>query len=327
MPDQHNHPVSAVIIPRNDSRQWKSNEPLQYQIARDKQQTLSLSLTAGQYAKLIFTWQGIDLSLAIFDSSGKSLLPATVPVSAPGPVTLSILATETGIYKIEISTPVRQKISGSFQVQLDAIRYPLQIDHNSITAQSLLAEASKQSALQKIEKYKLATDEWQKAQDSNSEAQTLMLAGDAYRSLNDLTNAKTNYESAEKVWTAKGNYRGAAYANLSLGTATRSLRSAKDAIPYFIEARRLFVEAGDPRGESSALYSQAFTHMSIGQTPQAVELLESSIAIRKSIGERLGEATASNMLADAYRLLGDLERSLALYDYISELIRGLEYRV
>jgi DNA-binding SARP family transcriptional activator/Tfp pilus assembly protein PilF len=84
-------------------------------------------------------------------------------------------------------------------------------------------------------------------------------------------------------------------------------------------------QAGNPQGEAWVLnnlgQALGFTHMS-----EAIELLERSLAIRREIGDRLGEAQAANNLSDAYVVLGRTDEGLDLLRRALDLNREVGYR-
>lgn len=299
-------------------------EPLNQEISRGETQSFLAAAGEGQYVKVVFEWQGIDLTVAVVDPAGQRL-PATVLVLQPGPVSVAFVAAEPGPYRLEVGTTVKEKVSGGYQVKLDQLRLPTPADLNLIAAQNLLAEGRGETTAQrKIEKYNQALALWQSAQDVDGEAQTLMLLGDVYRSVPNLENAKASYEQAATKWNAQGYLRGVAYAKMALGAVSRMLGSAEVAQAYYREAQTLFVQSGDRRGEASALYGQGFAAIAMGRITQALEFMNSSLTIRQAIGDRLGQVNAMNVMADAHRVLGDPEQSLSRYAQAAGIAEEIE---
>src|SRR5687768_4324339 len=67
-------------------------------------QTLSVTLTAGEYAQVAFWWRGIDLDVAVFKpDDGGRVGESSVQIRAPGPTSVSVIADVTGEYRIEVS--------------------------------------------------------------------------------------------------------------------------------------------------------------------------------------------------------------------------------
>jgi tetratricopeptide (TPR) repeat protein len=79
-------------------------------------------------------------------------------------------------------------------------------------------------------------------------------------------------------------------------------------------------QAGNRQGEAWILN---LLGEALGQTRQAegIDCLERSLAIRREIGDRMGEAQAANNLADAYQRLGRTDEALDLYRRALELNR------
>ena len=66
--------------------------------------------------------------------------------------------------------------------------------------------------------------------------------------------------------------------------------------------------------------------LGVTRDPEGIGYLERSLAIRREIGDRMGEAQAANNLADAYQALGRTEEALELYRRALELNREVGYR-
>jgi len=84
-------------------------------------------------------------------------------------------------------------------------------------------------------------------------------------------------------------------------------------------------QAGDRQGEAWILNTLG---EALGQTrqPEGIGCLEQSLAIRREIGDGMGEAQAANNLADAYQRLGRTDEALDLYRRSLELNRQIGYR-
>ena len=339
----HRERWSSVSTLRNDNRTQQQtahetviiaqtlslspNLPVQRDITRNETHTVDIVIDAGQYARVVFKWQGINLNVAVFDPSGAKIIPADIQVTSPGPVLVLIVAEQSGLYKLQVTTPVKQKISGKYEIKLEEPRFPNEGDRKRVSAQQKIAEGQNASATSsRIENYNRALALLHEAADADGQARVHMLLGDAYRAGRNLLNAKANYEKAALLWDTNNYIRGEAYAKLSLGLLHRSLASGQGAIPYYEQAKLLFSQIGDRRGEADALYGHAFTLMLMGQTPEAIALLEPARQIRHAEGDRLGEASTLNMMADAYRMLGDFDKCIDLYDQATAALSGLEHR-
>lgn len=308
-----------------------TSEPVQKDITRGQNQYFTVELQANQFAQVVFEWEGLNLNVGVLDPLGRKFLPSDVAVTSPGLVSIWILAETEGVFRLDVTAAVRQKITGTYRVALREIRPSRPDDPSYLAAQTLVAEGlGSFSNTAKIDKYNQANKLWQNLGAWNDEARTLMLLGDAYRNGPEpadtrLAKAADSYQQASAIWKREQYVLGQGYAALSLASANQNLKSSADALKHAEEAQKLFGQISDRRGEASALYSQAFAHMRMGQTSQGIELARTAVSMRHAIGDRIGEANALNILADGNRVIGNFELALSLYSQATEVLKGLEH--
>jgi DNA-binding SARP family transcriptional activator len=83
--------------------------------------------------------------------------------------------------------------------------------------------------------------------------------------------------------------------------------------------------AGSRQGEAWILNNLGEALGNIGD-PEGIGHIERSLAIRREIGERIGEAQSANSLADVYLMLGRTAEALDLYRHSLELNREVGHR-
>src|SRR6266487_1565152 len=83
--------------------------------------------------------------------------------------------------------------------------------------------------------------------------------------------------------------------------------------------------AGDRRGEAWVLNTLGDA-LGVTGDPDGIVCLEESLAIRREIGDRMGEDQAANNVADTYLLLGRTNEAHDLYQRALELNREIGYR-
>jgi tetratricopeptide (TPR) repeat protein len=97
-----------------------------------------------------------------------------------------------------------------------------------------------------------------------------------------------------------------------------------------IATNRIALESARAAGNRQA---EAWILNSLGDAlgftrhPEGIDCLERSLAIRREIGDRMGEAQAVNNLADAYHWLGRTDEALELYRRALELNRTVGYQL
>jgi CHAT domain-containing protein len=307
-----------------------SPTPVPKEIARGETQSFTVELDANQFARVVFDWEGINLNVSVLDPLGKKYIPADVPVTQAGSVSIYLRTETTGVFKFEVIAAVRQKISGTYRVSLREVRSSSPNDSNYIAAQTLVAEGSSSSiSTTKIDKYNQAIKHWQNLGAWNDEARTFMLLGDAHRNGPDqnirLAKATESFQQAVAIWKREQHLSSQGYAELSLASANQFLGSSADALKHAEEAQKLFVQSPDRRGEASALYSQAFAHGRMGQTSRGIELAQTALSMRRDMGDQIGQANTLNILADGNRVIGNFELALSLYRQATDILKGLEH--
>ncbi|SDU02105.1 CHAT domain-containing protein, partial [Nitrosomonas ureae] len=82
-------------------------------------------------------------------------------------------------------------------------------------------------------------------------------------------------------------------------------------------------ELGDRNGEANSLNNLGIVYKSLGQYPQALNYHQQSLAIRRKIGERNGEADTLNNLGNVYTSLDQYPQALDYYRQSLTIVREL----
>src|ERR1051325_5451081 len=197
-------------------------------------------------------------NIAVYDSSDTAMLPGLIQVTAPGPVSVLLKLEKSQSYKLQVTTPVTQNVSGSYQVLFKPRPTVSLAEESRIEAQNFIIAARNVTALSdQVEKYQHALLQARNAADVNLQAQIFLMLGNAYRNARDTKLADENYKRALSLWKQNNDKRGEAYANIRLGSLYLNLQP-DSAIPFYTEAALLLAQAGDRRGRGEALYGQGF---------------------------------------------------------------------
>lgn len=85
-------------------------------------EAVSVVLSAGQYARVVFVWRGIDLEASVVGPGGASVVGTPVPIRARGTVFVSFVAETAGEYRIEVRPLRSLKVDGVYAARLEAVR-------------------------------------------------------------------------------------------------------------------------------------------------------------------------------------------------------------
>ncbi|HEX8456077.1 MAG TPA: CHAT domain-containing protein [Pyrinomonadaceae bacterium] len=322
-----NSPPSQQPPPVAVSSTLPPGETTKRAVRGGERQTLSIALTAGQYAQFVFWWRGIDLDAAVFKPDGGRDGDFTVQIRAPGPTSISIIADVAGEYRIEVSPKDGLKVNGTYEVQVRAVRPPTATDKSRFMAERTLAEGKRAGWQAPEAKFKESLQHWREAADPEGEATTLSALAELYQNTGDFEKVRTTYEAAREIRRRLNDPAGEAHTLLNLGRAYQTLSSPQEALNYYGQALSLFRAAGDRTGESMALYSAGFALARAGRVREAVKSYEAALSIQSADADRLGEVRTLTALGGAYDRLGDYDRALALYQRAAPIRQELGDRL
>jgi CHAT domain-containing protein/tetratricopeptide (TPR) repeat protein len=293
------------------------------EISRGEPTSASVSLSAGQYARVVFLWRGVDLEVSVFAPGGERLPQPPAQIRAPGPASVSVLAEAAGEYRFELRTRESLIIDGACDARLDLVRQPTPADEARLAAERALAESSQMSGGEAERKIEQALQSWRSAGDWEGEAWALHALGDLLALSKKLQPADAAYKEEQALRHKLGDDVGEAHTLLALGDAYRHLSSPEEALPYYQQALDLFRHAGDRVGESVALYTEGFALASAGRYRESLTPYADALAIMRATGDRLREARTLNALGGAHDRLGDYDRALSYYIEAAPIRREL----
>ena len=97
-----------------------------------------------------------------------------------------------------------------------------------------------------------------------------------------------------------------------LGNVYYSLEEYQQAIDFHQKSLAIKRQIGDRHGEAKSLNNLGSAYKALGKYQQAIESLHQSLAIFQQIGDSYGEANSLNNLGNAYDLLGEYQRAIDL---------------
>lgn len=312
---------------QNGTAELKQGDEVKREINSGETHKFSVGLTAGQYAKLVVEWQGIDLKAAIIKPDGKRLTEFETQVVAPGPSSVSIIAEQPGSYSIEIYPAKKLSVTGSYEVKLEIVRPLTSEDENRFLAEKTLAEAQHQKSKETtVVKYEQALRLWRDAGDPFGEANTLRSLANMHQTERELQKAENYYNLALALRRKINDRRGEAYTLMDIGGAYEVLNSSEKALEYYKQALQQFQEIADRRGQASANYSIGFAYALTGKMRESLKFYEIALEIQRAEKDRLAEARTLNSMGGAYGVLGDTDIALLLYEQAAPIWKELNDR-
>jgi CHAT domain-containing protein/Tfp pilus assembly protein PilF len=324
-------PFPELSVPDGPVRLEK-DVPREDAIAAGETREYSLSMAAGDYARVGVDQTKADVALRLLDPAGRPAAAADGPGGRKAPERLSWIAPAAGPageYRLEVSG----KEAGLTRVTLEDLRPSKPGDAERVEAergawealhwQSLQDETWKRKALARYEEV-LAL--WERADAPAEEIFTLNQIGAIHRGFGDSDKALALYERALALALKTSDRRGEAQTRQNLGVAHYQQGKYPLANQDLQEAVRLWEPLNDSAELAAALYSLGVVQYAEGDPEAALASLERALKLRREAGESQNQAPILTMMATIYRDRGEGDRALEIGREALEISRSIQDR-
>ena len=307
-------------------------QPIERQISGGESHTYRITLTAGQFIRVVVDQKGIDLALALAAPQGEAdKSAAEANLTRVDMESLSYEATVSGDYRLTIRALGATTLSGTYQADLQQKAAATAKDKQRITAERLLGEAyplyQRGQAQPATEKFEQALVLWREVGDQYWESYTLTYLGNAGLNLSSIEKAIGYFEQA-RVLSRDLKDRGSEGNALNgLGTAFRLLGQAEKAIEYLKESVAIRRETKNRYGEGSSLGNLGLAYKDLSQHEKAIECYEQALQISREVKDRSLEGRSLNGLGMASRELSHYEKAIEYFEQAIATSREVKNRV
>lgn len=243
---------------------------------------LEISLAHGEYVHLSVEQNGLDRVLTWFGPTGDRLLQVDSLTGTEGREEIHWVAATAGVYRAEATSGggITQAAGIEAGIELALQRPPTEQDRQRAAAERALAEAH-----------------GLRRQDGGRETDR---------------QAVRSYRRADSLWAGLPLPERRAETLFGLALVLRRLGEPEAALAAFVGSGSV---SNDPGVRGDALHHAARIAEEMGELERAVELYEHTLEARRSVGDRLGEATASNNLGNLYYRLDRLDDARSLLEW------------
>jgi CHAT domain-containing protein/Tfp pilus assembly protein PilF len=286
-----------------------------------------ITMSAGQYLRVVVEQRGIDVVVALIGPGQKRLLEMDSPNGNYGPEPVSAVAEEGGQYTIEVRSPDKKAAPGLFEVRVEALREPTPADRSRAGAERAFMEASRrlaqpdakarQEALEKIE---ALLPVFRSLEDRAMEVSTLNRLGLAYNSLGQPQRALGYYEQALSVSRDSGDPRSEARMLNNAGGAYDIMGEPRKALDCYGQALSLWETLSDANSQGDALNNIGVSYYNLGELQRSLDYYDRALPLRRAAGSPRKEADTLDNIGITYIALGEPQRAL------EHLGRALELR-
>jgi len=325
------HSAASSLQQPGDPQTLVRGVPVERELVSGQIHSYQISLAAGEYLGVVIDQRGITVAPKVF-APDKSLITDGLMTHAPkGPLSVSILATVTGTYLLEIQSLEEHSETGRYEVVVTEQRLATVEDKTRLAAERIFQEGEQLKRRPTLEervlaltKFEEAAAIWRKIGDRKGEGKALASLGTGYELGGDLQTAFDYYQRAILLAQSAGNRPGEANLHLSIGRIQAFFGDKQAALDSFNRSAQLYKESAQRYGEALALSSIGTLYLSLGELPRALEYHERTLPTLSSVGAVGNLCTSFNALGNIYLGMGDNQKALEAYNQALVIARKIQ---
>jgi CHAT domain-containing protein/Tfp pilus assembly protein PilF len=294
--------VAHIFVPAVPARSSVQAEPRELTAGAVVSRELSgggshsykLELPANQFLQVLVQQEGIDVELLV-SLNGRQLSKVDRPNGSRGRETISVITPQAGSYLLTIKSYERVSAKGRYELNVNQLREPRDLDLTWIAAEQRISEAELlrselivTSLRSSIQVFNSAAEFWRRLNQPYEEAVALYGSGMSSSSLGDNQEALDYLHRALQLFGNDSHGRSITMA--AMGWPYMYLGNNEEAELSFLQAYKGFQSDGNIRGEGITLYGLAWIHALRGQNQQAYRTFSLALARRRLAQDRRGEA-------------------------------------
>ncbi|MEK7723284.1 MAG: tetratricopeptide repeat protein, partial [Acidobacteriota bacterium] len=283
------------------------NTPLNGEIKGEEINSYSVTLSAGQTARVEMVQDGIDVNFEAINLQGEAFIIGTSPSGLYGDEMILVTAMESGDYRIDVSVSDPGAKPGKYKVILKEIRPTVAEDFLINEATKKILQLARDAYQIKyngtIEGLRGANAKWDEViaaskikKDRVWEGVAIVQQGLIYKQLGELQNALDSYLKSLEIWRDLGNrqYEGTAVNNI--GSAYSDLGEYEKSLTYFEQSANINQEVGDRVYLGFSLTNLADAYSRLGDFTKAEDYFKQSVVIRREDTTERGKRTLAGTL-------------------------------
>src|SRR5215813_8652006 len=114
----------------------EADRPVERELAGGETHAFQVALAAGQYLRVVVNQRGIDIGLKLSGPDGQRLVEMDSPNATQGPEIASVIAAQSGSYRIEVVSLTKDAAPGKYEAKVAALRAATEQDRKWTAAQS-----------------------------------------------------------------------------------------------------------------------------------------------------------------------------------------------
>ncbi|MEM7483098.1 MAG: CHAT domain-containing tetratricopeptide repeat protein [Acidobacteriota bacterium] len=306
--------MATSRTPRIEQPEWAA-------LAAGNSHPWGFSLDEGQVATVRVEQQGIDIVLRLFSPGGERLMLMDSPIGSWGHETITWIAEENGIYRVEVASENPDAGSGHYVFWLEPPRHSNAEDQRHSAAQQRLCRADElrragdPAALPGvIDQYRKALAAWRELDDPDWQLQALQRIGHASTLSGQSEEVVEAYRSASELAKSANRPREEALSENRLAGWYLDRQEVGAARPHLERARQLAESLGEAVVANHVLANAARLAAGEGKTDEALRMFLDLEQRWRELERPLEEADALHNRASLLARQGKLEEAALAFE-------------
>jgi CHAT domain-containing protein/Tfp pilus assembly protein PilF len=291
--------------------------PIRRKLEPNAAHLYQVSLSAGQYLRVVVLQQGIDVVATLLGPKGQPLIQSDSPNGPTGPEPLSLVAEESGAYRIAVRPSDEKAPAGDYEIRLEALRAAEPRDKDQAAAEKIFRDAndlssqpSKDAQQQALAKFEQAISLFQALDDRSFLGYSFQVAGFIHHTSGNPQKALQYYSQALGLLQGRGERTNEALMLNNIGGVYEILGEPRKALNHYSRALALWSSLGDRGEQANTLNNIGIIHYQQGELQHALDYYEQALKIQREVDDSRRAADTISNMATVYNKLGESQRAL-----------------
>jgi CHAT domain-containing protein len=300
---------------KNEVRTLEPDKPVERELAGDEVHYYQATLSAGQFLTVIVDQRGIDAVVKLFDPDETLLSQVDSPNGIRGPEIVSVLAKQSGSYRLEVFALEKKAPAGRYEIRIDELR--------EATVQDRTIDLAAALAMARTEEERTALISKDNALLTPDLERLLVQHGEGLTRRHEYQRALALYQIALGIAEKRESKPAAASILSKRGLTLWQMGDYTQALGSYHRSMALLEELGDRLGIVRTLYNLGLVHTSQGNYDLALEYNRKYLAVAEALHDKRMIAQAMPSMGIAYSAQGDYIRAMEYYQKALALFQEL----
>src|SRR5215813_4071755 len=284
------------------------------EIGGDEKHVYLLTLTAGQFARIVVEQPAADVVLALLNPDGRPSAE-TNNYPSPEPEYLSLMADTDGAYQLIITAADPRAARAKYAIRVEDLRAATPRDSQLVDAERRFSEATQllrrgkaDSLPQAAALYEAALQRWRELGERHYEMKTLVHLGAVNDRQQKFQRLIELDAQALPIARELGDRRYEARSLSGIGWGWHNLGEYRKALEYYQPALTIRQSLGIGRDLAQTLTAIALIHTEMGEANLALDAYRQALPLARASGDKAQHAYALNSMALLHSRLGEQQK-------------------